>query len=99
MKIEWKNLSLAMIISIIVTSILGLISSVTYAIIAIPDMPPGKISYTVATTKDGFFLSLSLTGIILLGLMCILILTVVFYFLIGFLRKRKKRVVEKAATI
>jgi hypothetical protein len=92
MKIDWKNLSLAMITSIIVTGILGLISSVTYAIVAIPDTPAGKIAYTVATTKDGFFLVFSLTGIIVLGLTCILILTFVFYFLIGFLRKRKKQV-------
>jgi len=92
MKIDWKNLSFAIITSIIVTGILGLISSVTYALIAVPDMPPGKISYTVATTKDGFFLALSLTGIIVLGLTCILILTLVFYFLIGFLRKPKKQV-------
>lgn len=91
MKIDWKNLSLAMIISIIVTGILGLISSVTYAIVAIPDMPPGKISYTVATMGPTF-LVMSLTGIIVLGLTCILVLTLVFYFLIEFLRKRKKQV-------
>ena len=78
-----------MIVSIIVTGIIGLISSVTYAIIAIPDMPPGKISYTVVTLNDGFLLALSLTGIIILGLMCILILTLGFYFLFGFLRKKK----------
>jgi hypothetical protein len=90
MKIDWKNLSFAMIISMIVTGILGLISSVTYAIVAIPDMPAGKISYTVATTKDGFFLVFSLTGIIVLGLTFILILTLIFYLLIGFLRKREK---------
>lgn len=89
MKIDWQNLSLAMIVSIIVTGIIGLISSVTYAIIAIPDMPPGKISYTVVTLNDGFLLALSLTGIIILGLMCILILTLGFYFLFGFLRKKK----------
>ena len=89
MKIDWENLSLAMIVSIIVTGIIGLISSVTYAIIAIPDMPPGKISYTVVTLNDGFLLALSLTGIIILGLMCILILTLGFYFLIGSLRKTK----------
>ncbi|MBN2603661.1 MAG: hypothetical protein JXA91_05990 [Candidatus Thermoplasmatota archaeon] len=89
MKIDWKNLSLAMILSTIITGILGLVSSITYTLIAIPDMPPAKISYTVATTKDGFSLVLSLTGIILLGLSCILILTVGFYFLIGFLRKTK----------
>jgi hypothetical protein len=89
MKIDWKNLSLSMIISIFLTGILGLVSSITYTIIAIPDMPPGKISYTVATTKDGFFLALSLTGIVILGLSCILLLTVGFYFLIGFLRKTK----------
>ena len=89
MKIDWQNLSLAMIVSIIVTGIIGLISSVTYAIIAIPDMPPGKISYTVVTLNDGFLLALSLTGIIILGLMCILILTLGFYFLIGSLRKTK----------
>lgn len=91
MKIEWKNLSLAMITSIIITGILGLISSVTYAIIAIPDMSPGKISYTIATTKDGFFLALSLSGILVLGLTSVLILTVVMYFFIGFLRKRHKQ--------
>jgi len=89
MKIDWKNLSLAMIISIIITGILGLLSSITYTIIAIPDMSPGKISYTIATIKDGFFLALSFTGIIILGLSCILMLTVGFYFLIGFLRKTK----------
>lgn len=89
MNIDWKNLSLAMITSILITGIAGLISSVTYAIIAIPDSPAGKISYTVATTKDGFFLALSLTGILVVGLSCILILTVVFYFLIGWFRKRK----------
>ena len=93
MKIDWKNLSFSMIASIITTGILGLISSVTYAIIAIPDMPPGKVSYTVATAKDGFFLALSLTGIIISGLICLLILTLVFYFLIGFLRKREKQMV------
>lgn len=91
MKIDWKNLSLAMITSIVTTGILGLISSITYIIIAIPDMPAGKISYTIASTKDGFFLALSFTGIIILGLSCILLLTVGFYFLIGFLRKTKTR--------
>jgi hypothetical protein len=91
MKIDWKNLSFAMILSILVTCILGLISSVTYAIIAIPDMPPGKISYTVATTTNGFFLALSLSGIIVLGLTCILVLTLVFYFLIGLLKKKHKK--------
>jgi hypothetical protein len=92
MKIVWKNLSLAMILAIFVTSILGLISSVTYAIIAIPDSPPGKISYTVVTIKDGFFIALSLTGIIIVGLTCVLILTLVFYFLISFLKKHQKEV-------
>ena len=92
MKIVWKNLSLAMILSILVTSILGLISSVTYAIIAIPDSPAGKISYTVATIKDGFFIALSLTGIIIVGLTCTLILTMVFYVLIGCLKKHQKQV-------
>lgn len=91
MKVDWKNLSLAMITAIIVTGLFGLISSLTYAIIAVPDMPPGKISYTVATTKDGFFLALSLTGIVVLGLLCILILTFVFYLVIGFLRKPKRQ--------
>lgn len=73
-----------MITSIIVTGFFWLVSSLTYAIIAIPDMQPGKISYTVATTEEGFFLALSLTGIVALGLTCILIFTLVFYFLIGF---------------
>jgi hypothetical protein len=91
MKIEWKNLSLAMMISIIVTGILGLISSVTYIIVAIPDFPRGTISYTIVT-KGPTFLVLSLSGIIVLGLTCILVLTLVFYFLIGFLRKHKKQV-------
>ena len=81
---------MALITSIIVTGVLGLISSLTYLIVAIPDMPPAKISYTVATTKERYSLVLSLTGIIVLGLICILILTLVFYFLIGFLRKRQK---------
>lgn len=90
MRIDGKNLSMALITSIIVTGVLGLISSLTYLIVAIPDMPPAKISYTVATTKEGYSLVLSLTGIIVLGLICILILTLVFYFLIGFLRKRQK---------
>ena len=91
MKIDWKNLSLAMIISIIVTGILGLISSVTYIILAIPDFPPGTISYTIVT-KGGTFLALSLSGIIVLGLTCIMVLTLVFYFLIGYLSKKKKQV-------
>jgi uncharacterized BrkB/YihY/UPF0761 family membrane protein len=91
MKIEWKNFSVAMILSIIVTGILGLISSVTYIIIAIPDMPPGKMQYTIVT-KDGTFLAMSLSGIIVLGLTCIFILTLVFYFLIGYLSKKKKQI-------
>ncbi len=62
----------------------------TYLIVAIPEMPPSKISYTIAATKNGFSLVLPLSGIIILGLTFILTLTLVFYFLIDFLRKRQK---------
>jgi len=92
MKIDWKRLSLAMITSLVVTGILGLICSLTYTLIAKPDMPIGKVTHSVVVTGGtGVYLILSLTGIIVLGLTCISIFTVIFYFVFGKLFSLKKK--------
>ncbi len=91
MKIDWKNLSLAMIISIIVTSITGIILSLTTTLVATPDIV-GKFELTIIGQTPSFLLLLSV--IILIGLTCILVLTLIVYFLIGFLRKPKKQVLR-----
>lgn len=100
MNIDWKNLSFAMIISIIVTGISGLILSLSNIILAYPDLyeyfqsqnPYGsKVSYTVAITGGyGPPFILHLWTIIGIGLICFVVLTIVFYFTIGRLTKWKK---------
>ena len=99
MKIDWKTLSFAMISSVIVTGIAGLILSLSNIILAYPDLfeyyqslsPYGsKIAMTIAQSGYGPPYVLHLWVIILIGLICIVVLTLVFYFVIGYLRKRKK---------
>jgi len=79
MKIDWRNLSWAMMISIIATGISGLIRSMMYTIVAIPDIPPGKLSITIGTVYPPPYL-LSLPAIIVLGLTCNLVLTLASIF-------------------
>jgi phosphotransferase system glucose/maltose/N-acetylglucosamine-specific IIC component len=88
MKIDWKNLSWTMIISIIVTGISGIILSWTNTLVAIPDIE--KFQITITGNTPSYLLPLSV--IIVIGLTCILVLTLIFYFLIGFLRKAKKQI-------
>jgi hypothetical protein len=84
MKIDWKNISWAMIISIIVTGISGIILSMTTTLVALPDIS-GTFEITMSGSTPSFLLPLSM--IIVIGLTCILVLTLIFYFLIGLLRK------------
>jgi len=96
MKIDWKTLSLAMIASIIVTGILWVVLSVSNIILAYPDVYEyyqslssyaSKVAMTIAQTGYGPPFVLHLWAIVLL---CFAILTMVFYFVIGHLQKRKK---------
>jgi len=88
MKIDWKNLSLAMMISIIITGISGIILSWTNTLVAIPDIE--KFQITITGRAPSYLLPMSV--IIVIGLACTMFLTLIFYFLIGFLKKPKKQV-------
>lgn len=97
MKIDWKTLSIAIIISIIITGFSGLILSVSNIIFAYPDiyeynqsLYDSKFAITIAEVGYGPPFVLHLWGIIGIGLICILFLTIIFYFVIGYVRKYKK---------
>lgn len=99
MKIDWKTFSLAMIISIIVTGVSGLILSISNIILAYPDLfeyyqslsPYGStVTMTIAQAGYGPPFVLHLWAIVGIGLICIVVLTTVFYFVMGYLRKRRK---------
>lgn len=99
MKIDWKTLSFAMTSSLIVTGIVGLILSLSNIILAYPDLfeyyqslsPYGNtVAMTIAQAGFGPPFVLHLWAIIVIGLVCIVVLTTVFYFAIGWLKKRKK---------
>ena len=101
MNIDWRTLSLAMMASIIVTGISGLILSIGNIVQSYPpdlfalpqnlsQYPSDKISVTIAYGGHGPSYYLPLWGLIAIFLICILVLTVLFYFIIGYLRKRKK---------
>jgi len=99
MKIDWKTFSLAMIISIIVTGVSGLILSISNIILAYPDLfeyyqslsPYGStVTMTIAQTGYGPPYVLHLWMLIVLFLICLAVLTIIFYFVIGYLRKKKK---------
>jgi hypothetical protein len=88
MKIDWKNLSIAMIISIIVTVVSGLILSLSNIIMPKTHSPSGNIPYTIVEANPNIFW-LYLSSAIVIELTCILVLTLIFYFLIGYLSKKK----------
>ena len=101
MKIEWKTLSLAMICSIIVTGIVGLGLSLSNIILTWSDIYAdylfpenqysSKVSYTIAVAeKGGPPFVLPLWVVIGLGLICIVVLIAIFYFVIGYAGKRRK---------
>lgn len=99
MKIDWKTLSFAMISSAIVTGIAGLILSLSNIILAYPDLfeyyqslsPYGsKVAMTIAQSGYGPPFVLHLWAIIVFFLICFAVLTIVFYFVIGYLRGCKK---------
>lgn len=97
MKIDWKVLSISMIISIIITWISGLILSVSNIVLAYPDiygynqsLYDSKYAITIAEVGYGPPFILHLWEIIGIGLICIIILTIIFYFVISYFRKHKK---------
>ena len=99
MKIDWKTLSFAMISSVIVTVVAGLILSLSNILLAYPDLfeyyqslsPYGSnVAMTIAQAGAGPPFVLHLWAIIGTGLICIVVLTTVLYFVIGWLKKRKK---------
>jgi hypothetical protein len=92
MKIEWKSLSLAMIISIIATGIFGLILELTNIMVVLTNPSLEKlVAYPIVITGHvPYFLPFS--ELIVIALTLILVLTLIFYFLIGLLRKHKKQV-------
>ena len=97
MSIDWKILSFSMIISIFVTVFSGLILSLSNIILAYPDiyeylqsqnLYSEKSSYTI-TVSSGYGppFVLHLWVIIVIGLVCFFVLTIVFYFVMYHLRK------------
>ena len=100
MKIDWESLSYALISSIIVTWILGLILSISGIVQIYPrdidlliqnleEMYGDGVSMTIAVGSNiPYFLSQWF--LIVISLLLLVVLTGVFYFVIGFLRKKKK---------
>jgi len=88
-----------MILSVIITGISGLILSLRNIILVYPDIYEylesmdiygTNVSFTIAETSIGPPFVLHLWMIILAGLICFLMLTIVFYFTLNYLKKRKK---------
>ena len=100
MKIDWETLSYALISSIIVTWVLGLILSMTGIVQIYPkdidlliqnleEMYGDGVSMTIAVgSTTPCFLSQWL--LIVISLILLIVLTGVFYFVINYLRKKKK---------
>ena len=97
MKIDWRTLSLAMILSIIIAGISGVILSLTNIIREYPtayesiseNLYDNKISITIANTGNGPPYYFTLSTVIGIGLICITILTIVLYLIISLWKKRK----------
>jgi len=96
MNIDWKTLSLSMIISFVVIWISSLIIAITviqpYFDIwsHITQYPPGSI--TIAEAKNSFNLpNLPLWMLLIISLFIFIILTLILYKLIRYLAKREKK--------
>jgi hypothetical protein len=98
MKIDWKTFSFAIVASIIVTAIFGIILST----ILYPEIPWEKIfnqlknNHTSITFAEGTGFSLNVHFIplwilIIVHLLVVAVLTIVFYFLIQYRNKQKEK--------
>jgi len=82
MKLNWKNLLISIIISLITSSI------VFFYLESNTRQLPAPRSFEMAGLVEGIYMPYE--QIYMISFVCSVVLTVIFYFVIGHLKKRKK---------